>query len=77
MPPAYDVIKTQGQTSAVRLGFYANQNSEMDEAVLRYQGIIFDHTLPPVKKMQRSEAKHRDRALFTFPIESTTKRDVT
>lgn len=54
LPPTYDVIKTQNLTSAVRLGFYADGSEQMDEAVLRFQGIVYNLDLPPVKKMNRS-----------------------
>lgn len=49
-PPMYTVIKPEGESRGARLGIYADEGESVHEAVLRYQGILFSHDLPPVTK---------------------------
>lgn len=55
-PEYYDVIKPQGSAKAVRLGICTDDAEEgdvMGEAVMRYQGILCEYDLPPVRKQIR------------------------
>lgn len=50
LPQSYDVVKPQGQSNSVRLGISLDNGDDVAEAVLRYQGVLGEYDLPPVKK---------------------------
>lgn len=53
LPENYDVVKQHNRSNAVRLGMHAADGTGMEEAVLRYQGVLFMFNLPPVKRITR------------------------
>lgn len=53
LPEIYDVVKPQGSSNSVRLGICVDEGDDMDEAVLRYQGVLAEYDLPPVRKNTR------------------------
>lgn len=46
----YNVIKPEAESRGARLGIYAKEGETVNEAVVRYQGVLFAHDLPPVTK---------------------------
>lgn len=50
LPDFYDVVKPEGSSNSVRLGISLDDSDDISEAVLRYQGVLGEYDLPPVKK---------------------------
>lgn len=47
------MVKPQGQSKAVRLGISFDDGEDIAEAVLRYQGVLGEYDLPPVKSYSK------------------------
>lgn len=53
IPECYGVIKQHNKSNAVRLGLIDQTDNSMEEAVLRYQGVLYMYDLPPVVRQAR------------------------
>lgn len=72
--PTYDVIKTQSSTPSVRLGLHPDVGEKMDEAVLRYQGIVNSLDLPPVQHSNRLVKRTVPRIVLTPPLDTMNEQ---